>query len=288
MDKRKKIVIIILVIILLVTAIVFVSTRNSSNNNNDKDKEISTLENYYTETDNSISFDSEEPKTETKEKIITINPFQKAEIIIDKNNISGELDIEVMEQYSSKKVNKQIDIVTNNEIIKIEEGLGDYIIKINSKELTGTYNIKWNIQSNDNTELYTSTKGYELKYDSNKFQIISENGKEKFKYIQDENDIYFMVEVIEVTNSEEKETIKNKLIETSDITGNCKITESNLSGIYTETQTSNMKKQNLIFEVADNKMVIIETNQYDEMFEDIIINAHIKNMIKTFRIEDVY
>lgn len=288
MDKRKKIVIIILVIILLVTAIVFVSTRNSSNNNNDKDKEISTLENYYTETDNSISFDSEEPKTETKEKIITINPFQKAEIIIDKNNISGELDIEVMEQYSSKKVNKQIDIVTNNEIIKIEEGLGDYIIKINSKELTGTYNIKWNIQSNDNTELYTSTKGYELKYDSNKFQIINENGKEKFKYIQDENDIYFMVEVIEVTNSEEKETIKNKLIETSDITGNCKITESNLSGIYTETQTSNMKKQNLIFEVADNKMVIIETNQYDEMFEDIIINAHIKNMIKTFRIEDVY
>lgn len=288
MDKRKKIVIIIFVIILLVTAIVFVSTRNSSNDNNDKDKEISTLENYYTETDNSISFDSEEPKTETKEKIITINPFQKTEIIIDKNNISGELDIEVMEQYSSKKVNEQIDIVTNNEIIKIEEGLGDYIIKINSKELTGTYNIKWNIQSNDNTELYTSTKGYELKYDSNKFQIINENGKEKFKYIQDENDIYFMVEVIEVTNSEEKETIKNKLIETSDITGNCKITESNLSGIYTETQTSNMKKQNLIFEVADNKMVIIETNQYDEMFEDIIINAHIKNMIKTFRIEDVY
>lgn len=288
MDKRKKIVIIIFVIILLVTAIVFVSTRNSSNDNNDKDKEISTLENYYTETDTSISFDSEEPKTETKEKIITINPFQKTEIIIDKNNISGELDIEVIEQYSSKKLNKKIDIVTNNEIIKIEEGLGDYIIKINSKELTGTYNIKWNIQSNDNTELHTSTKGYELKYDSNKFQIISENGKEKFKYIQDENDIYFMVEVIEVTNSEEKETIKNKLIETSDITGNCKITESNLNGIYTETQTSNMKKQNLIFEVADNKMVIIETNQYDEMFEDIIINAHIKNMIKTFRIEDVY
>lgn len=288
MDKRKKIVIIIFVIILLVTAIVFVSTRNSSNDNNDKDKEISTLENYYTETDNSISFDSEEPKTETKEKIITINPFQKTEIIIDKNNISGELDIEVIEQYSSKKLNKQIDIVTNNEIIKIEEGLGDYIIKINSKELTGTYNIKWNIQSNDNTESYTSTKGYELKYDSNKFQIINENGKEKFKYIQDENDIYFMVEVIDVTNNEEKETIKNKLIEASDTMGNCKITESNLNGIYTETQTSNMKKQNLIFEVADNKMVIIETNQYDEMFEDIIINAHIKNMIKTFRIEDVY
>lgn len=282
MDKRKKIIIIILAIILIVTAIVCVSTRNSSNNN--KDKEILNQKEYYTETDTSIIFNSDEPVTGIKEKIININPFQKAQITIDKNQISGDLEIEVIEKSTSNKLNEQIDIETNNEIIKIDEGLGEYIIKIDAQNLSGTYNINWNIQENKNIELYTSTKGYELEYDSSKFQIINENGKEKFKYIQDENDIYFMVEVIESNDISE---IKNKMIESGETTGVCKISESKLKGIYTENINENIKNQKMIFEVTETKMIIIEINQYDKMYEKYLIKEHIKNMIKTFRLDGI-
>lgn len=282
MNKRKIIILIISVIVVMMSLIFFININKSDDIN--IDKESITQNKYYTETENSISFKSDESLTEIKEKIISINPFQKAEITIDKNRISGDLIIEVIEKESSKKLNKQIDLLTNNEIIKIEEGLGEYILKIDSKEISGTYSVKWNVEENNNTELYTSSKGYALMYDSSKFQIINENGKEKFKYTQDENDIYFMVEIIESENILE---LKNQMIESANATGNCKITEGNLDGVYTETINENFKKRNMIFDISENKMLIIETNEYDKFYEKFLIKEHIKNMIKTFRLGDV-
>lgn len=134
----------------------------------------------------------------------------------------------------------------------------------------------------ENTELYISTKGYELMYDFSKFQIILEDNKEKFKYVQDEtkDELYFMVEIIESGN---KENIKNELIQSADVVGNCEITKSDLKGIYTQKDNGNIEKQNLIFELNENKMIIIEINKYKEYANDSLANKHFKNMIKTFK-----
>ena len=281
MNKRKNILIIaVLALILLVGTIIFISVRNSSNENYNGETIIKN--NYYKETENSISFDSKKSITETREKIINITPFQKAVITIDKNELSGNLNVEVYEEESSKKINKQKDLLTNNEFVKIEEGLGNYIIKINAEDIIGKYNISIDIQENDITELYTSTKGYELEYDSSKFQIINENGKEKFKFVNDENDIYFMVDVIE---GERIEAIKNEIENNSGDMGNCLISESNLSGVYTEEDNVTLKNRKMFFEISEQKIIIIETNNYSETSKNILPSEHIKNMIKTFRLE---
>lgn len=136
------------------------------------------------------------------------------------------------------------------------------------------------IQNQEKAIKYISPKGYELEYVVEKFILNTDDNEDKYVYVKDENeieenDIYFAVKIIENENNAE---IKNNLIASSETTGDCKITQANLEGIYTEKENGNMVLQNLIFEIDESKMVIIEINKEREE------NDYIKNMIKTFNI----
>ncbi len=139
--------------------------------------------------------------------------------------------------------------------------------------------IENNIQE-EQTIKYTSPKGYEIEYVAEKIQLTIEDQKDKYVYIasedeDSENEIYFAVTILENENNTE---IKNNLIATADMTGDCKITQANLEGVYTEKENGKLVIQNLIFELDENKMVLIEISKEKEE------NNYIKNMIKTFKI----
>lgn len=148
-------------------------------------------------------------------------------------------------------------------------------LKTNENEL-----IENEIQNQEKAVKYVSPKGYELEYVVEKFALTADGDKDKFVYVKDENEVekdemYFAVKILENENNAE---IKNNLIASSETTGDCKITQANLEGIYTEKENGNMVLQNLIFEIDESKMVIIEISKEREE------NDYIKNMIKTFKI----
>lgn len=272
MNKRKIIIVLAIIIFIIVLfGVIGCSKKENSNLENMQ------VENNYQETETSINFVSRNPSTEIRSKTITISPFQSAKILINKEVESGDIYIDIIESHTSQKK----DISTG--LIEIEEGFGEYTIQIDTKEFIGYCDISWEISDNKKAELYTSTKGYELKYDPNKFKFEIIEGKDKFTFLEDENDIYFMVEAIESDNIKE---IKDNLIATAESTGNCRITESNLEGIYTENKNENMKKQHLIFEVNEKKLIVIEINMYANTEGTVLPNLYIKNMIKTFKINE--
>lgn len=152
-------------------------------------------------------------------------------------------------------------------------------------------NIVTNIESGDNltitedkietlTEVYTSTKGYEIRYDPNKFQLKYEDGKEKFICIDSNEEIYLLVDVMDDDNTE---AIKNSIIENAEVSGTCELSNLNLTGIYAENEKDEIINQKLIFDLAENKLMIIEMNKYNRNNDINSVNEHIIEMLKTIK-----
>ena len=153
------------------------------------------------------------------------------------------------------------DIVVNNNVS------GENLIITEEKEETLT-------------ELYTSTKGYEIRYDPNKFQFKYEDGKDKFIYIDSGEPIYLSIDVV---ISDDIQTIKNSITENAEVSGKCELSNLNLTGIYVENKKEEIVNQKLIFDLTETKLMIIEMNKYNKNNDLNFVNKHMFDMVKTIK-----
>ena len=160
-----------------------------------------------------------------------------------------------------EELNQNDDVVVNNNIS------GENLVIDEEKEETLT-------------ELYTSTKGYEIKYDSNKFQFRYEDGKDKFIYVDSGDSIYLSIDVIVDENIQ---NIKNNITENAEVSGKCELSNLNLTGIYVENKKEEIVNQKLIFDLTENKLMIIEMNKYNKNNDLNFVNKHMFDMVKTIK-----
>ncbi len=272
MNKRKFLIIAVICIALIF--VLCVACKNNSMNISQKGKE------YYNETENSIEINTKTPITELKKKTINIGAFQSAEIIVNNNLESGDIDIEIFDIQNEELVGVVSGDNTKQIFFDISEGLGKYTINVDMQNYIGNCSIEWSIKEKKNFELFTSTMGYEFKYDPTKFNVIYESNSEKFVY-NDNNEIYFKVYLI---SKEDAQSEKDLLYSAATQTGLYEISSSAKSGEYTlqNLKEKNMIKRNLIFEKSNDGLLILEICEPQNTEKIQIANEHIKNMIQTF------
>lgn len=169
--------------------------------------------------------------------------------------------IVIKKSINKNGIENEKDIVVNNNVS------GENLIITEEKEETLT-------------ELYTSTKGYEIRYDPNKFQFKYEDGKDKFIYIDSGEPIYLSIDVV---ISDDIQTIKNSITENAEVSGKCELSNLNLTGIYVENKKEEIVNQKLIFDLTETKLMIIEMNKYNKNNDLNFVNKHMFDMVKTIK-----
>lgn len=277
MNKRKLGIISLAVLMLIFILIICVKC-----NKNEKDINQSSGD-YYNENQNSIAISTKTFVTETKKKTIEVGAFQKAKIVVDKFIESGDVEIEITDIENNNV--QGIYSGDNNEqiIFEIPEGLGRYTISMDLKEFIGQCILNWEVTEINNFKLFTSTMGYELKYDPSLFDVRYTADSETFVYNKEE-DIYLKVYTVLNTNAEKE---KESIYENAKQTGACEVSNGTLVGEYVSTkiENTNMIKRNLIFELEDKSLLIIEICEHEKTEKVQFGNEHIKNMIQTFMYE---
>lgn len=136
----------------------------------------------------------------------------------------------------------------------------------------------------DNTELYTSTNGYELRYDPNNFSIKYENGIEKF--VHRTEDAYLKIYIVD---SSEVEKTKESIKENSNRQGECSFANGSLVGYYTEENQDNNKiKRNFMFDLNNKNMLVIEAKMFASTEKDKVVNEQINMMIETIILQEQF
>ena len=135
----------------------------------------------------------------------------------------------------------------------------------------------------DNTELYISTNGYELKYDPNNFSIKYENGIENF--IHKTEDVYLKIYIVDEVDVEKK---KEQMNEGTYKRGECTFADGSLVGYYTEEnlpeeKDNNKVKRNFMFDLSNKNLLVIETKMFANTEKDKSINNQINMMIETIK-----
>ena len=136
------------------------------------------------------------------------------------------------------------------------------------------------ISTRENTELYTSTKGYELKYNPDNFSISYENNTERF--IHKTEDVYMDISIIPAIEAEVK---KNTIKDSIGMHGECTFSEGTLNGFYVELESDeeNKIKRNFIFDLPDKSILMIETKLYESTEKNKNANEEINKMIDTIK-----
>lgn len=140
------------------------------------------------------------------------------------------------------------------------------------------------VNTDENAELYVSTKGYEIRYDSKKFKIKYEDSIEKFVLNSESGDVYLKIYFIESGDDNIIQSIKEK----SNKQGNCIFADGDLVGVYFENKLPEendrgMVEKNFIFDLYNEKTVIMETKMYSRTEKEQIENEWIYQMINSFK-----
>ena len=138
------------------------------------------------------------------------------------------------------------------------------------------------IKSEENTELYISTNGYELKYNPNNFLVTYENNNEKF--VHKVEDVYMNVRIIPAADAE---ATKKTIQESTGAQGECSFANGTLNGFYTDIELNdeNKIKRSFILDLPDKSIIIIETKMYESTEKNKKVNEEINKMIDTIKIK---
>ena len=154
--------------------------------------------------------------------------------------------------------------------------------KVENKENLNTESVT---PVEDNTELYMSTNGYELRYNPNDFLIKYEEGMESF--IHRTEDAYLKIYIVNEADVEKK---KEQMNEASTRKGECSFANGSLVGYYTEDnlqeeKDNNKVKRNFMFDLSNKNMLVIETKMFVNTEKDKLINNQINMMIETIKFQ---
>lgn len=266
-----------LFVMLITLCLTITGCKNNENDKPHNDNNISLgNSNESIETENRLARKTTEKLSEYKEKTFTITDNESGEISVFIGKDDGKIEIEIQDGSGRiiTMLNENMLDENRNEIINIEEGNGTYTIKVTTEDFVGDYDINWTTKNLEEITTFESNEGYELQYDARK--ITSKGNVEGYDYFvgtsketEDEN-VYFKSKIISADNAENTKTeLKN--IEGARI-GDCILAKGTLKGFYVqkENEVNGEKLKNMTFcvDLADGKIMVIETSCYDDNYSD--------------------
>ena len=155
-----------------------------------------------------------------------------------------------------------------------------------NKETDGTHSVNENmgVGIDEAAVLYTSPKGYEINYNPEKFKMKFDENAELFVINNDSGDVYLKIYFIESGDESALQTLNEK----SNKQAQCSFANNTLVGTYMEVKLPDENdkgkiEKDFIFNLEDERTVIMETKMYSRTEKNAIENEWIYQMINSFK-----
>lgn len=245
------------VIVCAVVAVVLINSKKVDIKDNNKQHEVV----QKIDSEERIMRKYNEATSEEINKTISISRSESGEFDVTLKTESGKVDIQLFAERGS-----HVFMVTENEDItnqkfNIEQGQGDYILRISAQDFKGEFDISWKTANNEAIEKYTSDAGYETEYNKNIFDVEKIQNGDRFTLKQldeynSENKEYIDVLIIP---KEKAQAVKDEKIKEDDRIGDCYIGENLLAGKYVQKENDyNLSQRSFLIDLEDGRLLLVE------------------------------
>lgn len=248
---------VVVVIVCAVVAVVLINSKKVDIKDNNKQHEVV----QKIDSEERIMRKYNEATSEEINKTISISRSESGEFDVTLKTESGKVDIQLFAERGS-----HVFMVTENEDItnqkfNIEQGQGDYILRISAQDFKGEFDISWKTANNEAIEKYTSDAGYETEYNKNIFDVEKIQNGDRFTLKQldeynSENKEYIDVLIIP---KEKAQAVKDEKIKEDDRIGDCYIGENLLAGKYVQKENDyNLSQRSFLIDLEDGRLLLVE------------------------------
>lgn len=204
-----------------------------------------------------------EPTSEDIDKTINISRSESGEFDVTLKTESGHINVQVFAERGKHVYMLTENEDVTNEKVAIEQGEGNYIIRISAEDFKGQFDISWKVANNEAIEKYTSDAGYETEYNKNIFDVEKIQNGERFTLKELEEASADSKEYIDVLiiPKERAQAVKSEKIKEDDRVGDCYIGVNLMSGKYVSRENENNSdttERSFIIDLEDGRLLLVE------------------------------
>lgn len=282
--KKNVMLGICVVVVCIVVVVCVVISRGDNNPNLDNQGQVAQT-NVLIEGENKISMNCEN-YTDRIEKTFVVNLTESGEVTVIANKEQGEIDFMLRDgqgMYQMESYESPLD-GTNTTTYYIEEGTGTYTIDVDLEAFTGDFEISWKTSEAISLTHFKSELGYELDYNSDKFEYSNENGKDVFVAVdtgEDEEKAIFEVSLYEAS---ERASVEADLNSKATSSGDCYLDNNSLVGFYTINEEAGYENsRTFCVALSTGNILVIETKWNNNYRPESIAEARINAMVSSIK-----